>query len=120
VKYVDLEAGRVQLSYKKVAENKERVQAVSEELKSSFRSTLKVGEQYRGSVARIVPFGAFIRIGGGIEALLHISDLTSDRSRQEAELAALRAGTQLDVVISKTEEDGKGHTKVWVTLADQA
>ena len=35
-------------------------------------------------------------------------------------LAALRAGTQLDVVISKTEEDGKGHTKVWVTLADQA
>jgi len=120
VKYVDLEAGRVQLSYKKVAENEERVQAVSEELKSSFRSTLKVGEQYRGSVARIVPFGAFIRIGGGIEALLHISDLTSDRSRQEAELAALRAGTQLDVVISKTEEDGKGHTKVWVTLADQA
>jgi len=117
VKYVDLEAGRVQLTFKKVDENKERVQAVSEELKSSFRSTLSVGDHRRGTVARVVPFGAFIRIGGGVEALLHVSDITSDRSRQESELAALKNGTPLDVVISKTEEDGKGHTKVWVTLA---
>jgi small subunit ribosomal protein S1 len=120
VKYVDLEAGRVQLSYKKVAENKERVQAVADEQKSSFRSGLKVGDHRNGTVARIVPFGAFIRIGGGVEALLHVSDITSDRSRQEAELAALKNGTPLDVVISKTEEDAKGHTKVWVTLANKA
>jgi small subunit ribosomal protein S1 len=118
VKFVDLEAGRVQLSYKKVAENKERVQSVSDELKSSFRSGLKVGDRRNGTVARVVPFGVFVRIGGGIEALLHVSEITSDRSRQEAELAAFKTGTPLDVVISKTEED-KGHTKVWVSLAPE-
>lgn len=117
VKYIDLEAGRVQLSYKKVAENKERVQSVAKEQQSSFRSTLKVGEARRGSVARTVAFGAFIRLGGGVEALLHISDITDDRSRQDAELASYTAGKAVDVVISKVEEDGKGHTKVWVTLA---
>jgi small subunit ribosomal protein S1 len=119
VKYIDMEAGRVQLSYKKVAENKDRIQSVAKEQQSSFRSTLKVGDLRCGSVARTVPFGVFVRLGGGIEALLHISDITTDRSRQDAEVAAYTAGKSVDVVISKVEEDGKGHTKVWVTLAPQ-
>lgn len=119
VKYIDMAAGRVQLSYKKVAANKDRIQTVAKEQQTSFRSTLKVGDTRRGSVARTVPFGVFVRLGGGIEALLHISDITSDRSRQDAEVASYTAGKAVDVVISKVEEDGKGHTKVWVTLAPQ-
>ena len=116
VKYVDLEAGRVQLSYKKVDANRERIQAVAKDQQTSFRSTLKVGDTRRGTVARTVAFGAFIRLGGGVEALLHVSDITDDRTRQDAELAAFTPGKAVDVAISKIEED-KGHTKVWVTLA---
>jgi len=119
VKTIDLNAGRVQLSYKKVDENRERIQSVSREQQTSFRSSLKVGDTRRGTVARTVAFGAFIRLGGGVEALLHISDITSDRSRQDAELAGYTAGKAVDVTISKVEED-KGHTKVWVTLTNQA
>lgn len=118
VKYVDLEAGRVQLSFKKVAENRERVQAVAKEQNTSFRTSLKVGDNHTGTVTSVVPFGVFVRLAAGVEALLHISDICSDRSRQDSELAAYTSGKAVDVTISKVEEAG-GHTKVWVKLTAQ-
>lgn len=120
VKQVDLDSGRVQLSYKKADENRDRIQAAAKEQQTAFRAALKVGDNRRGTVARTVAFGAFIRLGGGVEALLHISDITSDRSRQDAELAAYTPGKAVDVTVSKTEEDKAGHTKVWVTLQSAA
>ena len=43
----------------------------------------EVGLVYPGTVARIMPFGAFVAIGGGKEGLVHISMLTDDEYRFE-------------------------------------
>lgn len=116
VKFVDLEQGRVQLSYKKVAANRERIQQIQKELQSSFRASVKVGDKIRGTVARTVPFGAFIRLGGGLEALLHISDIDKDHSRQDEALREYTNGKSVEVTISRIADEG-GHTKIWVVPA---
>ena len=40
---------------------------------------IEVGGIYNGKVTRIMPFGAFVDIGGGNEGLLHISKISSKR-----------------------------------------
>src|SRR5699024_7996956 len=40
---------------------------------------IEVGGIYDGVVTRIMPFGAFVDIGGGKEGLLHISKISSKR-----------------------------------------
>lgn len=116
VKFIDLEQGRVQLSYKKVAANRERIQQVQKELQTTFRSSVKVGDKIRGTVARTVGFGAFIRLGGGLEALMHISDMEKDHSRQDEALREFTTGKSVEVSISRIAEEG-GHTKIWVVPA---
>ncbi len=45
---------------------------------SKLRDTLKLNDTVDGTVRKIMPFGAFVDIGG-IDGLVHISDLTYDR-----------------------------------------
>ncbi len=65
--------GSIILSRREVLERERKEQA--EKLKSS----LKEGQTLEGTVKRIAPFGAFVDVGG-IDGLVHISDLTYDRS----------------------------------------
>jgi small subunit ribosomal protein S1 len=37
---------------------------------------IKVGDKIKGEVSRITPFGAFVKLPQGIEALVHISELS--------------------------------------------
>ena len=40
---------------------------------------IEVGEIYEGTVTKIMPFGAFMDLGGGKEGLLHISKISDKR-----------------------------------------
>ncbi len=60
---VDEESKKLALSVKRLTENP------WEGLEDRF----KVGDKVRGTVSKIVPFGAFINIGRGLDGLLHIS-----------------------------------------------
>jgi small subunit ribosomal protein S1 len=42
-----------------------------------FAATHKVGELVYGRVVKIVPFGAFVQVGDGIEGLVHISEMST-------------------------------------------
>ena len=42
---------------------------------------IEVGGIYDGVVTRIMSFGAFVDLGGGKEGLLHISKISSKKSR---------------------------------------
>jgi len=44
----------------------------------SLRETLKAGDEVEGTVRAIMPFGAFIDMGG-VDGLLHVSDISHDR-----------------------------------------
>jgi small subunit ribosomal protein S1 len=63
---VDLERERVSLSLKATQEDPWR----------EFERKYQTGEVITGQVTKLVPFGAFVRVGEGIEGLVHISELS--------------------------------------------
>jgi len=64
---VDLDKERISLSLK----------ATQQDPWQEFASTHRVGELVYGRVTKLVPFGAFIQVGEGIEGLVHISEMSS-------------------------------------------
>ena len=63
---VDLDRERVSLSLKATQEDPWR----------EFERKHQTGEIIDGQVTKLVPFGAFVRVGEGIEGLVHISELS--------------------------------------------
>jgi len=64
---------------------------------------LREGMVVRGTVRHIREFGAFVDLGG-VDGLLHISDLAWWKVKDVAEV--LKEGDTLDVKVLKVEEDG--------------
>jgi small subunit ribosomal protein S1 len=62
---VDLSRERISLSLK----------ATQQDPWQEFASAHKVGELVYGRVTKLVPFGAFVQVGEGIEGLVHISEM---------------------------------------------
>lgn len=116
VKFVDLEQLRVQLSYKRVAANQPAIQAKQKELQSAFLASLKVGDRRTGTVSRPPEqFGVFVRLGGGIEGLVHVSNIEPDREKQDAALKQYRPGKSVEVEIVKIDVDN-GFTRIGLSL----
>jgi small subunit ribosomal protein S1 len=65
---VDLERERVSLSLK----------ATQEDPWKEFERKYQAGEVIEGTVTKLVPFGAFVRVAAGIEGLVHISELSNE------------------------------------------
>jgi small subunit ribosomal protein S1 len=61
-----------------VLSRREMLQKEREEAASRLQDTLEEGQVVEGTVRKIMPFGAFVDIGG-IDGLVHLSDLTHDR-----------------------------------------
>ncbi len=64
---VDLDRERISLSLK----------ATQQDPWQEFASAHRVGELVYGRVTKLVPFGAFVQVGEGIEGLVHISEMAS-------------------------------------------
>jgi small subunit ribosomal protein S1 len=62
---VDLSRERISLSLK----------ATQQDPWQEFATTHEVGELVYGRVTKLVPFGAFVQVGEGIEGLVHISEM---------------------------------------------
>lgn len=63
------------------------------------------GSVLRGKVARMESYGAFVELGGGVEGLLHVSNLSHRRVDHPSEL--LKIGQDVEVQILSIEEGGK-------------
>ena len=72
----------------------------SEEL----RKSLTVGSTVRGRVRTIVPFGAFVDLGG-VEGLLHVSEMSRRRINDPREFVTV--GQEIEARIVKIDEAGK-------------
>ena len=66
---------------------------------------IEVGEIYEGTVARIVPFGAFIDLGGDKEGLLHISKIS--RKRIEKVEDVFKIGDKVMVKVNEIDDQGR-------------
>ncbi len=64
---VDMDRERISLSLK----------ATQQDPWQEFASAHQVGELVYGRVTKLVPFGAFIQVGDGIEGLVHISEMSA-------------------------------------------
>jgi 4-hydroxy-3-methylbut-2-enyl diphosphate reductase len=95
---VDRIKKRVILSRKVILQEQRRI------LEEETFSKLAVGQIVSGTVRRIVDFGAFIDIGG-IDGLVHISDLSWHRVKSPQEIVAL--GDQVKVLILKIDNEAK-------------
>ena len=66
---------------------------------------IEVGEIYDGVVTKIMPFGAFVDIGGGKEGLLHISKISNKRIDKVEDV--LSVGDEIRVKVSDIDNEGK-------------
>jgi small subunit ribosomal protein S1 len=72
------------------------------------RETLKLGDVCEGTVTRLVPFGAFVDIGG-VEGLVHISQISHQRISHPSDL--LREGQEVKVKVLEIQNLGGGRSE---------
>jgi small subunit ribosomal protein S1 len=87
---VNAQKGSVLVSRRKIVEQ-ERAQKREITLQS-----IQIGQIIKGSVTSLTPYGAFVDIGG-IEGLLHISDLSWNKSDKPQD--CLKLGQEIDVKV---------------------
>jgi len=84
-----------------VVSRKRPLEKVLLQKKAEFFATAKAGDKVSGEVKRLTDFGAFVDIGG-VDALLHISDIAWRRLKHPSE--ALQAGQNITAEILKLNE----------------
>ena len=95
---IDVQKRRLVLSRRKLLE---RDRAEKEE---AVFSAIEPEQIVRGTVKRLVDYGAFIDIGG-VDGLAHISDLAWHRVKHPSEV--LEVGQELDVYVKSVDRDAK-------------
>lgn len=65
----------------------------------------EVGRIYKGTIKRLVDFGAFVEILPNNEALLHVSEIAHERIENPADV--LKEGDEIEVKVISVERDGK-------------
>jgi small subunit ribosomal protein S1 len=88
---VDLERERVSLSLK----------ATQEDPWKEFERTSKAGSIITGTVTKLVPFGAFVRVAPGIEGLVHISEISHEHV--DSPESVLSVGQEVEVKVIDVE-----------------
>jgi small subunit ribosomal protein S1 len=91
------EGGRnVVVSRRKVLEDEQRAAA------DEVRASIVAGAVLRGRVASVLDFGAFIDLGGGIQGLLHASEMGWSRVASPGEIVA--TGDEITVTVLRVDE----------------
>jgi len=85
---IDPERRRISLGMKQCASNPWE----------EFAATHKKGDTMSGKIRSITDFGVFIGVDGGIDGLVHLSDLSWDRPGEEV-VTELKKGDELSVVV---------------------
>ena len=84
--------------------DKEAAQKAINRIENIVRE-IEVGEYYDGVVTKIMPFGAFVDLGGGKEGLLHISKISKERVTKVEDVLAV--GDRVIVKVLDIDKQGK-------------
>ncbi|MCP5022030.1 MAG: S1 RNA-binding domain-containing protein [bacterium] len=96
---IDRSRNRVLLSRRRVQEA-EQMEAMKD-----AAGSLVPGTVVTGKVTRIESFGAFVKLNGGIEGLLHVSNISRQRVENVSEVLAV--GQELQVKILEIKDGGR-------------
>lgn len=109
----------------RVAEEAERE---SVDLKKVEYMRDKVGEQYRGIISGVAPFGLFVTLPNLVEGLVHVSTMTDDYYHFEEKLYSLvgertrrtfRLGDEVDVIVARVSPETRTVDLVRADLAGE-
>src|SRR4028118_730660 len=95
---IDEERRNIVISRRKMIEQQR------EELKRKTLDSLSIGQMIKGTVKNIADFGAFIDLGG-IDGLLHITDMSWGRVNHPSEL--FQVGDKVKVKVLKFNSDSE-------------
>jgi small subunit ribosomal protein S1 len=90
---VDEEKRRISLGLKQLSENPWQV----------FAHTHKEGDKVTGSIKSITDFGVFMELNGGIDVLVHLSDISWDEDEEAARL--LNKCDEIETLVLSIEAD---------------
>jgi small subunit ribosomal protein S1 len=74
---------------------------VTEEVKDKI-SSLKAGDEVSGKVAAVLPFGIFVSLEGGVEGLVHISELSWEKVDEPGTL--FKVGDEVSAKVISTDQ----------------
>lgn len=92
---IDLENLRIALSLKRL----------QPEPWDQISSEINLGNIMPGTITKLASFGAFARVQGGLEGLIHLTELSYEKIETPAEV--VREGQKVDVKIIRIEEERK-------------
>jgi polyribonucleotide nucleotidyltransferase len=75
------------------------------EMVQRIAAEAEIGKIYRGTVRKIVEFGAFVEILPGTDGLVHISQLSAERVRKVSDV--LKEGDEVMVKVLEIDRQGK-------------
>jgi polyribonucleotide nucleotidyltransferase len=78
---------------------------IAQERVESLGESAVVGNIYTGKVVRIADFGAFVEILPGVDGLVHISQLDSERVNKVEDVVAM--GDEITVMVTDIDPQGK-------------
>lgn len=89
----------------------EKAKAVIEAMTHEY----KPGERYEGTVTKIAEFGAFVRLQGDTEGLVHVSEIAPFRVDNVG--ALLKVGEKVPVIVKEVDAE-RGRVSLSIKLAD--
>ena len=88
-----------------IASSDEAASQKAIEMVQRIAAEAEVGKIYKGTVRKIVDFGAFVEILPGTDGLIHISQLAPERVRRVADV--LKEGDEVMVKVLEVDRQGK-------------
>ncbi len=90
---------------KLVLSGREIARAKTQAMRAERLATIKENEKYEGTITKLMPYGAFVNIGG-VEGLVHNTDLSWTRIKHPSDV--VKEGDKVQVtVMSVDKETGK-------------
>ena len=78
------------------------LEKVQDEQAAQVKGRIAEGAQLSGKVTRLEGFGAFVELGGGIEGMIHVSELSHERVGHPNEV--LKEGQEVQVRVLKVKD----------------
>lgn len=69
-----------------------------EKARKAFYETLSVGNVMNGTVTRMMPFGAFVKLSEGVEGLVHVSELSWSKTAKPETMVKVADAVQVKVI----------------------
>jgi polyribonucleotide nucleotidyltransferase len=88
-----------------IAATNSEAEAAARERIEGLTETAQVGRIYTGKVVRIADFGAFVQILPGVDGMVHISQLDSERVEKVEDVVSM--GEEITVMVTAIDENGK-------------